>query len=152
MGLQEDLARLVGVAERVDRAHQRFCRLLLLPLESIHRLPPGLDRAIEPAARAQQLSQSQVRLGRVRPAADGVLEGRLGLSTALGALGHRSAVDSLQQAALDERLDATSRAGACAALGRVTERSEAPWQSALLVDSNYMLDERTPVERILGLP
>jgi len=81
---------------------------------------------------------------------EGSLDGRLGLAAALGAIGQRSALAALHAATLDQQLDPTSRAGACLALGRVTGTRTAPWQSTLLVDSNYMLDESLPLEEIVG--
>ncbi len=79
------------------------------------------------------------------------LEGRLGLSQALGVLQHSDSVQSLARAAADTSLDSQSRASACAALGRVAEKSKAPWHAALRMSTNYLVDAGIALDDILGV-
>ena len=63
--------------------------------------------------------------------ADGSSEERRGLTRALGTLRHRDGLDALLASCDDERLDERSRAAAVAALGRLAEKTSAPFTARL---------------------
>ena len=63
-------------------------------------------------------------------------DARRGLASALGTLRHSQAIPALAAAASDEDLDPTSRARACAALGRLGEKTARPWHAKLTENGN----------------
>ncbi len=84
-------------------------------------------------------------------AGEASLDGRIGLSRALGECQHRDAVEPLARAAADEALDSASRASATEALGRVAEPTGAPWHASLRVGSNYLADAGPELDALLGV-
>jgi hypothetical protein len=61
-------------------------------------------------------------------------EARVGLTRALGNLRHAGALTVLIDTSADPELDASTRAVACAALGRLAERTEEPYTAKLTLD------------------
>jgi hypothetical protein len=61
-------------------------------------------------------------------------EARMGLTRALGNLRHAGALIALLDTSADAELDTSTRAAACAALGRLAERTEQPYTARLTVD------------------
>jgi HEAT repeat protein len=59
------------------------------------------------------------------------------VAKALGLIGDQTAIDPLKRIALDEKIQAITRAFACVALGIVCEKTDLPWNARISADNNY---------------
>lgn len=112
-------------------------------------MDPALRRSLGAALRL--LGDGRARLVAARAFQDSdSLDTRLSAARSLAMLRDGRSVPMLAAAAGDEDLDALSRASACAALGRVIEKTTLPWYARACIDSNFTVPTGA-LEEVLAL-